>query len=267
MGLSETLLRAACRPPRSDDYHAVQAYQVPGQELSLLRREFPDFSGLVRGKRVLDYGCGEGRQALALVREEGCTVCGVDTRAEALEQARLLAAAARVGADRLWFVEHASPDLLGAFDVVISQNAMEHFADPRGVLGQMARLIHGAGRILITFGPPWLAPYGSHMQFFCKVPWVNVFFPEDAVLRVRSRYRSDGARRYEDVEAGLNRMTVAKFEAVVRSSGMLMESKRYTCVKRADWLARVPGLREFVVNQLTCVLRHAPTRFPPRGPM
>lgn len=39
--------------------------------------------------------------------------------------------------------------------------------------------------LLITFGCPWLSPYGSHMHFFTKMPWINVFFSETTVMRVR----------------------------------------------------------------------------------
>lgn len=58
--------------------------------------------------------------------------------------------------------------MLQTFDIVVSQNAMDHFRDPIGILSTMKGLIHEDGKILITFGPPWFSPYGSHMYFFVK---------------------------------------------------------------------------------------------------
>ena len=41
------------------------------------------------------------------------------------------------------------------------------------------------------------------MDGITKLPWVNLLFPERVVLAVRSRYRTDGATRYEDCGGGL----------------------------------------------------------------
>lgn len=82
---------------------------------------------------------------------------------------------------------------------------MEHFSHPVRAINQMKYLLNQMGRVIITFGPPWYAPYGSHMQFFTKLPWVNIFFPENIVMNVRSHYRDDGAKRYEEVEMALTK--------------------------------------------------------------
>ena len=114
---------------------------------------------------------------------------------------------------------------------------MEHFPDPAAVLHQMKRLIHDNGKILITFGPPWYAPYCAHMHFFCKVPWINIWFSERTIMRVRSLYRDDGAERFVDVEKGLNKMSLKKFENVISENGLNIESINYKAVKGQDWLA------------------------------
>jgi hypothetical protein len=121
----------------------------------------------------------------------------------------------------------------------------------------MKSALKSDGKLLVTFGPPWYAPYGSHMQFFTRMPWVNILFSERTVMRVRARYRSDGAMRYRDVESGLNQMTVAKFEALVKRNGLLLEEGRYQCIKGLNGLGRIPFLRELFVNHISCVLRQA----------
>ena len=89
---------------------------------------------LLRGRlspasRVLDAGCGVGRNLAYLLRRGG-SVCGVDTDPEAIEEVRRLAAL--LGSDalderfRVEPVERMSFED-GRFDVVIS-NAVLHFA-------------------------------------------------------------------------------------------------------------------------------------------
>jgi len=254
MPLGEFVLSRLSRAPsdETDAAHSDPAY-APGEELAILRREFPDFSALVAGKRVADFGCGTGEQAIALARDEGCDVVGIDSNPATLARAKARAEG-RPLAGRVQFVERVTPDLEGTFDVVISQNAMEHYPDPDQVVALMTRLIRPDGVLVVTFGPPWYAPFGSHMHYFCTVPWLNLLFSERTVMRVRSRYRSDGAQRYVDVESGLNRMSLAKFERVVAGAGVQMKFRRYRCVKGLDFLGKIPVVRELFVNQVSCVL-------------
>jgi len=118
----------------------------------------------------------------------------------------------------------------------------------------MRLALHPAGRLLITFGPPWYAPYGSHMQYFTKVPWVNLLFNEKTVMSVRANFRRDGAKKYEEVDAGLAKMSVGRFERMVSQCGMKVHYKKYECVKGLNFLGRLPGLRELFINHVNCAL-------------
>ena len=254
MRIGAAILRAISREPGRDDYSRETEKEASGNELALLRKEFPKFSRLVKGARVVDFGCGAGRQSVALVREEGCYVCGIDSNERSLEKAKQLALDNGLRENDIAFVGRPTREMMHAFDLVISKDAMEHYPDPIAILGEMRNLIHENGKILITFGPPWLAPYGSHMHFFCKVPWLNIIFSEQSVMAVRFLYRNDGARRYEDVESGLNKMTVSKFEKIVAQTGFVIDFMTYSCVKGQSWLSRLPYLRELFINQVSCIL-------------
>ncbi len=254
MKLAEILLRKLSRKPGNSDYETDGIHSGTGKELSLLRAEYYNFSELVSGKRVVDFGCGEGQQSLSLFEEEGCYVCGVDTNDRILSKAIKLREEKGIDEHQILFCKTVPSNLMGTFDIVISQNSMEHFDDPFSVLEEMKQLIIDKGKLLITFGPPWYAPYGSHMQFFCKVPWLNIFFSEKTVMTIRSDYRDDGAMRYVDVESGLNMMTIKKFESIVGASGLNFEYRKYNCVKGQDWMSKIPFLREFFINHVTCIL-------------
>ena len=245
------------RAAESHDYPQPNAEVTIDQALNLLTRLFPSFNHLVSGKRVVDFGCGVGYQSIGLVKKFGCSVVGIDSNENTLRMAIENAKDHKISSKELSFVEGISADMLNSFDVVISQNSFEHFANPAKVLNEMGSLLNESGIILLTFGPPWLAPYGSHMHFFCKVPWINILLPEKIVMKVRGHFRSDGANRYEDVESGLNRMTITKFESIVSSCNLTTTYRHYECVKGVNCLEKLPLLREFFSNHVTVILSAA----------
>ncbi len=59
----------------------------------------------------------------------------------------------------------------------------------------MLSLLNHDGKMLITFGPPSYAPYGSHMRFFSKIPWLNIWFSEKTVMAVQRAYSPSWMQR------------------------------------------------------------------------
>ncbi|MCP1677160.1 SAM-dependent methyltransferase [Natronocella acetinitrilica] len=256
--LSEKLLELFCLHPnkvaKQDHNIETTDLKLAGNELSLLKKESPNLIDALRGMRVVDFGCGHGAQSVALRVDADAYVLGLDTNEKAIALANKLKDKV-VGSDsKLVFSAKVEKEFLSSFDVVISQNAMEHYPDPLGALRSMRELLRPGGKAFITFGPPWFAPYGSHMHYFCKLPWVNVLFPEKTVMNVRKNYRSDGAMKYEDVESGLNKMSVEKFKKIVRESGFLEECTVLRRVKGIDAFGKLPLFKEMLVNGVTSTL-------------
>lgn len=251
--LGERVLLALSRKPGTGDYTDPHELRTPENALSLLCEVFPEFLETIPGKDVLDFGCGIGLQAVAMARAGARYVFGLETNPRSVAEARELASQFGVQSV-VQFGDEIVPGERGGFDFVVTQNSMEHFPDPVQALEAMKSALGPEGKIMMVFAPPWYAPYGSHSHFFTKVPWVNIFFSESTVMAVRSNFRQDGATRYEEVEGGLNKMTVAKFERIVSSAGMRFNAKTYTGVKKLNWLTRIPLLRELFTNRISCVL-------------
>src|ERR1019366_6212834 len=153
-----------------------------------------------------DFGCGEGGEVLEMAREcPGASVIGLDILEAYLETGRRRAAAAGL-ANRCSFLSGNLPS--GSADLLYSIDAFEHFRDPAGVLSEMHRLLRPGGRAFISFGPPWFPPRGSHFPGI----WLNLIFTERALMEWRAQFKTDGATKFEQVEGGLNQMTVRRFE-------------------------------------------------------
>lgn len=254
MRLGEGILVRLSRDPGTPDLNPEAVPAAPVDALRRLHSAIPGLATRILGRRVLDFGCGRGFQAVALATAGAGEVVALDTNEKLLATGREWAVKQRVE-ERVRFTAALGAEDEGSFDVVTSQNSMEHFPDPAAVLQAIRRALRPGGELLLTFSPPWFAPYGAHMHYFTSVPWVHLLFSERTVMAVRSRYRHDGATHYEEVEGGLNRMSVAKFERLVRDSGLELSWRRYVAVKRIPIVTAIPGLRELFVNEVDCVLR------------
>ena len=118
-------------------------------------------AGDLRGRRVLDVGCGTGRLAAALSEEARARVWGIDESSEMVAVARE-AVPAGVGV-RQGVAEHL-PFRDGWFDRV-TMSLVIHLVRRSEALVEARRVVGEDGRIVIaTFHPDhfasyWLAPY------------------------------------------------------------------------------------------------------------
>jgi 2-polyprenyl-3-methyl-5-hydroxy-6-metoxy-1,4-benzoquinol methylase len=252
--LSEKILMRLCHDPKASDYRGGTVTTRLDTALDFLKKTVPNFREYLRGK-VLDFGCGWGNQAVAMAIAGAGEVVGVDVRG--LDRARKLAAENNC-TDRVRFVEQVPSAELETFDMVLSCSAMEHYGDPAGMVELMKQAVKPGGVIIISFAEPWYGPRGSHFDAFSRLPWVNLLFSEKTILRVRTHFRSDGAQRFEDVEGGLNRMSVAKFEHIIRNSGLKTEFFRVYVTKNIPLLGHIPFARELFASAAACVLRKPP---------
>src|SRR5580704_2057596 len=99
--LEERLLLKLAKPEGAPHLGATDNYSLDNC-LQFPRKTIPDFDALIRGKKVLDYGCGPGWQAVAMVTQCGAaSVFGLDINPQWLDHGRRLAEQSR--ADRVQF--------------------------------------------------------------------------------------------------------------------------------------------------------------------
>lgn len=199
------------------------------------------------GKTVIDFGCGDGQQAVAMARATpDCRVIGLDIQQKHLDRAQQRARHADLK-DRCTFAMTTDERA----DLIVSFDAFEHFSDPLAILNIMSKLLKPSGEVLVSFGPTWLHPYGGHL--FSVFPWAHLIFTEQALIKWRARFRTDGAQSFGEVDGGLNQMRIARFERLVEASPL-----------KIDWLETVPirglpilrqkYLREFGSSLVRCRL-------------
>ncbi|MBA2686165.1 MAG: methyltransferase domain-containing protein [Gemmatimonadaceae bacterium] len=100
---------------------------------------------MVRGRKALDVGCGDGARYGARVHASGVEIHGVDISEVAVASARERGIDARVAslADPL-----PHPD--ASFDVVICLEVLEHLVNPAIVTREIARVLKPGGLALLS---------------------------------------------------------------------------------------------------------------------
>jgi SAM-dependent methyltransferase len=204
------------------------------------------FFSEIAGKVVIDFGCGEGDDAIEIAGRGAKRVVGIDIREDVLEEARRRALQAGVQ-NACSFVSAASE----LADVIVSVDAFEHFADPGGILRAMDALLQPAGEVFISFGPTWYHPLGGHL--FSVFPWAHLIFSEKALIRWRSTFKTDGATRFSETAGGLNQMTISRFEELLAHSPFQLASLELVPIRKLRWFHN-RLTREFTTAIVRCRL-------------
>lgn len=198
----------------------------------------------VVGRTVLDFGCGPGIEAVEMAQRGARRVIGIDLRQKWLQMANARAEAAGVTGCCTFAKTWDEP-----VDVILCIDCFEHFADPAAILVQMRRLLNPGGRVLVSFGPPWGHPLGGHV--YSVFPFSHLVFPDAALVRWRSTFKTDGARTV--LESGLNKMTVGRFERLIADSPLRAENLEAVPIRRLRPIAN-RLTREFTTSVVRCHL-------------
>jgi 2-polyprenyl-3-methyl-5-hydroxy-6-metoxy-1,4-benzoquinol methylase len=207
----------------------------------------PDFFEQIRGKTVIDFGCGAGDESIEMAQRGAAHVTGLDIRQKFIDQARENARTSGV-ANRVDF--RTAPN--SPADVIVSLDCFEHYDDPAGVLEQMAGCLQPRGKVLVSFGGTWYHPYGGHL--FALFPWAHLVFTEHAMLTWRKQSHPQQKAR-TICECGLNKMTIRRFERLVARSPLRFERYETRPIRQARQLRLCNRLtREFFTSIIQATL-------------
>jgi SAM-dependent methyltransferase len=120
--------------------------------------------GDVRGKTVLDLGCGTGENTVPLAKR-GAHVIGIDISPELIELARKRIQAAEVEANLLVRSAYDTGLGDGSVDVIFCMSVVHHLEIPR-VRDEMRRVLTGGGYIILKEPVRFSKGYAALRRFF-----------------------------------------------------------------------------------------------------
>jgi ubiquinone/menaquinone biosynthesis C-methylase UbiE len=158
--------------------------------------------GDLRGRTILDVGCGTGRLAVALSERHDAAVTGLDPSPEMLEVARERRPSGQ------WVLGSAEslPFTDGAFERAVSSLVIHHL-DRNAAFHEVRRVLQPTGRFVISTPDP--AGFDGH--------WLARLFPSFVEIE-RGRFPGATALAVELRAAGFADVVVESFEIVRRFS-------------------------------------------------
>lgn len=122
----------------------------PLHDINPLRLGWIDRCTHLRGKQVLDVGCGGGLLSEDMARL-GASVTGIDLSEKPLGVARLHLLESGVQVDyRKIAVEALAEEMPGHFDVVTCLEMLEHVPNPSSVITACAKLVKPGGQVFFS---------------------------------------------------------------------------------------------------------------------
>jgi SAM-dependent methyltransferase len=248
MSLRSTLLfelsrRRLPKPAtRTIDYAAYQDWRKQSLTTSWSAFSTTD----LRGKEVLDFGCGDGALSLFLATEKSpARVTGVDLDPSAIERAKvaqgLVQIPTSVQVEFLLGSTDGLPIPDGSVDVLVAFDCLEHVMSPLPIFRDWVRVVRPGGRCLLEWFP-YKGPWGPHMEALIPIPWAHVLFGQEAMFRAAERLYDlpQFVPRHWDLEAnGTKKPNKWKQWSSFRAQGYINELD----IKTFRTLVETAGLR------------------------
>jgi tellurite methyltransferase len=178
-----------------------------GKEPSILGRLTVSSWNQAKGDgpvRVIDLGCGEGRDAVHFARQ-GWAVSAVDVASNGVRKTQILAAEAGVALESIWCGDLRDTDISAGYDILFAHNSLSGLADD--CLPTLARIraatpIGGMNAIRVFTN---VAPRTSDGMYFFEAnelkfeyrDWRVLYYGEDLLFHPPSQ----GHRSFADIIA------------------------------------------------------------------
>ena len=208
----------------------------------------------VRGKVVLDIGCGFGGMMAAMAERGAARVVGVDNHPGHAEYARRA-----TGAEVHTASAEKIPIPAATVDVVVSDAVLEHIHDLHDAMSELHRVLVPGGRVFAVWGPSWLTWNGPHLAKSVGIPWAHLVFSDRTLVNVLERLRDRYPDSYIDEKIAdfqqMGRNTRRKLRRAADAAGLrILQEESWSPHRWKRAAARIPLLDELLAGRLLAVL-------------
>jgi len=195
---------------------------------------FANFDEMLKGKTILDVGCGAAGKTLFYASQGVKKIYGLELLEKYRDEADNLAK--KLELDHLFeFVPADATELPfedNSIDTIIMNDSFEHIPDPEKALKEALRVLKPKGRVYINF-PPYYHPFGAHLSDAIGMPWVHMFFSDDTLIKVykdavkdlpdadeRLKFRISKDENGREYFSYINKLTIKRGQEIVKNLGL-----------------------------------------------
>ena len=208
----------------------------------------------IRGKRLLDVGCGLGDLVKASASRTRLSV-GIDIEIWNMEldggPMTEGWSADETGTRSLVQADSCHIPLADAsFDVVACFWTFEHIVGYRQAFAEFLRILASRGILYLDVGPLYYSSLGHHLFLWLHVPWGHLVFDAEVIERFLEQI---GQSRWFPRYLELNRLTASQLRSLVDESGLQVlhfQTDREP-LSYSYWMFR-ERLLDYSVEDLTC---------------
>ncbi|WP_324749106.1 class I SAM-dependent methyltransferase [Sphingomonas sp. LY54] len=207
----------------------------------------------LRGKVVLDFGCGSAGKTLYYAKQGASETYGVDVSIDyagtAIEQARDLGLKFHISQIT---PDNGIPLPDASIDLVLSSSVLEHLSNLDRSLAEVRRVLKPGGLFLNRWHP-YQTRFGSHLNSIIGIPFAHRIFSEKALMAF---YYDNMVSRHGHVPAAvasicrdgqlndimyMNRIKPQEAHRAFRRAGLEMKALRYfRGMKEQTWVRNMP---------------------------
>lgn len=180
----------------------------------ILKRHFD-----LRGKDVLDFGCGMGNTSLWVAKEMGAKVDGFDLDPNHITVAMELNRKHKISGVYFELRNIIEVPIDKQYDFIMLNDVIEHIREEwiPGILDTLINRNLKPGGIIFFSYPPWEGPHASHLQRAIRIPWIQ-FFPQKYVYTLieQNNRKLVGSKDLMTEYLELNHMTHKKLMSYLK---------------------------------------------------
>jgi SAM-dependent methyltransferase len=228
------------------------------------------FSFDLRGKDILDLGCGFGGRTVRYKEMGARSVVGIEPHQQCIDEALAFASTRGASISALAGTAERLPLENNSVDAITSYDVFEHVEFLAKTLAECYRVLRPGGVVYAVF-PPFHHPTGgSHLHGYASNSLApQLLFSCAALRKALFHLREEGVISYiptlrpTDVLPQLNGATVRQFMRMLKSVPFSGKRVRLDPIRsnRFRWLngvaaigARTPLLREVFTHRIVCEL-------------